>query len=129
MRAGACAGLVATQDDGLVFPRSILQIPGGSTFVVADMVGFGSPNGELLLLDPTRPSGHRIKELIGGLDQPFGLARGPDNKVYASTAETIFRFDPLAANSKATIETIVRGLPGSRVTLSDSTSSTQQRIR
>ena len=121
MRDGFCAGLVASQQDGLVFPRSILQIPGSDKFVVADMVGFGSPNGKLLLLDPAQPAGHRIRELIGGLDQPFGLVRGIDNKVYASTAETIFRFDPLAANPKATVETIVRGLPGSRVTLSDGT--------
>jgi glucose/arabinose dehydrogenase len=121
MHAGLCAGLVASQADGLAFPRSILQIPGSDKFVVADMVGFGSPNGKLLLLDPAQPSGHRITELIGGLDQPFGLVRGIDNKVYASTAGTIFRFDPRAANPKATIETIVRGLPGSRVTLSDGT--------
>ncbi|MBS0528776.1 MAG: PQQ-dependent sugar dehydrogenase, partial [Proteobacteria bacterium] len=121
MRAGTCAGLVASETDGLIFPRSILQIPGDSKFVVADMVGWGSPGGKLLLLDPAQPPGHRIRELIGGLDQPFGLVRGPDNKVYASTAEAIFRFDPLAAEPKATIETIVRGLPGNRVTLSDGT--------
>lgn len=121
MRAGMCAGLVATQADGLAFPRSILQIPGSDKFVVADMVGFDSPDGKLLLLDPAQPPGHRIRELIGGLDQPFGLVRGIDNKVYASTAETIFRFDPLADDPKATVETIVRGLPGSHVTLSDGT--------
>ncbi|MGN6115684.1 MAG: PQQ-dependent sugar dehydrogenase [Nitrobacter sp.] len=121
MRDGFCAGLVASQQDGLAFPRSILQIPGSGKFVIADMVGFGSPNGKLLLLDPAQPAGHRVRELIGGLDQPFGLVRGIDNKVYASTAETIFRFDPLAENPKATVEVIVRELPGSRVTLSDGT--------
>jgi glucose/arabinose dehydrogenase len=121
MRAGTCAGLVATEADGLIFPRSILQIPGDDKFVVADMVGWGSLSGKLLLLDPAQPPGHRITELIGGLDQPFGLQRGPDNKIYASTAETIFRFDPLAENPKATIAIIVRGLPGNRVTLSDGT--------
>jgi glucose/arabinose dehydrogenase len=121
MRAGTCAGLVASSEDGLVFPRSILQIPGDDKFIVADMVGWGSPNGKLLLIDPAAPVGHRIKELIGGLDQPFGLARGPDNKVYASTATAIFRFDPLAQDPKSTVETILQGMPGSRVTLSDGT--------
>src|SRR5262249_15050675 len=52
---------------------------------------------------------------------PFGLAIGPDQKVYASTAETIFRFDPLAENPRSTIETIIQGLPGRRVRLVDGT--------
>jgi hypothetical protein len=36
-------------------------------------------------------------EALTGLDYPFGLAIGPDRKLSASTAETIFRFDPLRA--------------------------------
>lgn len=52
MREGYCAGLVASQDDGLVFPRSIVQIPGHDQFVVSDMGGWGPGRGRLLLLDP-----------------------------------------------------------------------------
>src|SRR5690242_14506060 len=37
MREGYCAGLVASKEDGLIFPRSIVQIPGRSEFVVVDM--------------------------------------------------------------------------------------------
>src|SRR5674476_204034 len=37
MRDGYCAGLVASEEDGLIFPRSIVQIPGHRQFVVADM--------------------------------------------------------------------------------------------
>ena len=44
MREGYCAGLVASGEDGLVFPRSIAQIPGHRQFVVADMGG-GIPAG------------------------------------------------------------------------------------
>jgi hypothetical protein len=53
------------------------------------------------LLDPHAPEGQRIKEAVTGLEYPFGLAIGPDKKVYASTAEMIFRFDPLAVNMRA----------------------------
>ena len=41
MRAGYCAGLVASEEDRLKFPRSIIQVPGRDLFVVADMGGWG----------------------------------------------------------------------------------------
>lgn len=119
MKNGFCAGLVVSEDDGLKFPRSIVQIPGSGKFVVTDMGGWGSANGRLLVLDPHAVEGKRISEALTGIDYPFGLVVGPDNKIYASSAETIFRFDPLAANPRSTIETIVQGLPGRKVRLSD----------
>lgn len=121
MKQGFCAGLVASNDDGLRFPRSIVEIPDHEQFVVADMGGWDSVNGRLLLLDPNAAAGHRIREAVTGLEYPFGLAVGPDRRIYASTHETIFRFDPLAADPRGTIETIIKGLPGRRVTLSDGT--------
>jgi len=36
MQPGFCAGLVAAKDDGLLFPRSIVQLPDTRFFVVAD---------------------------------------------------------------------------------------------
>ncbi len=119
MRDGYCAGLVASEEDGLIFPRSIVAIPGHRQFVVADMGSWNPGQGRLLLLDPDAPQGKRISVLIGRLDFPFGLQTGPDGKVYASTSETIFRFDPLASNPKSTIETVIQKLPGRKVTLSD----------
>lgn len=119
MRDGYCAGLVASEEDGLVFPRSIVQIPGHRQFVVADMGSWNPGQGRLLLLDPDAAEGKRISQLIGKLDFPFGLQSGPDGRIYASTSETIFRFDPLAPNPKSTIETIIQKLPGRKVTLSD----------
>ena len=121
MREGYCAGLVASGEDGLVFPRSIAQIPGHRQFVVADMGGWDPGRGRLLLLDPDAAPGKRISELIVKLDFPFGLQTGPDGKIYASTSETIFRFDPLAADPKSAIENIIQKLPGRKVTLSDGT--------
>jgi glucose/arabinose dehydrogenase len=120
MQPGYCAGLVASKEDGLVFPRSIVQVPNSNLFVVADMGGFDAPNiGRLLLLDPQAPTGKRIKVLLTKLDLPHGLAIGIDRRVYASTADRIFRFDPLAKSPATTVENILHGLPSRRVTLSD----------
>ncbi len=119
MRSGYCAGLVASKDDGLVFPRSIVQVPGSRLFVVADMGGWSPGRGRLLLLDPEAPAGKRLTVLLAKLDFPHGLAVGIDRRVYASTDQKIFRFDPLAKQPQTTVETIIQGLPGRRVTLSD----------
>ncbi len=121
VKRGFCAGLVASAEDGLRFPRSIVQIPDRELFVISDMGGWIAGLGRLLLLDPNAAEGQRIKEIVAWLDFPFGLAVGPDRKIYASTHETIFRFDPLAANPRGTIETIVQHLPGQHVVLSDGT--------
>jgi glucose/arabinose dehydrogenase len=121
MRAGYCAGLAASREDGLQFPRSIVQIPGHELFVIADMGAWSPSKGRLLLFDPALPPGRRIKVLLAAVDYPFGLAIGVDRKVYASTTETIFRFDPLAPNPKDSVETIVQGLPSRNVTLPDGT--------
>jgi glucose/arabinose dehydrogenase len=126
MRTGYCAGLVASASDGLVFPRSIVQIPDSKLFVVADMGANWSPKqGRLLLLDPGAPDGKRIKPLLTKLDLPHGLAIGIDHRVYASTVESVFRFDPLAVDPEATVETIIRGLPGLQPRLSDGTRLTR----
>ncbi|MGJ5022274.1 PQQ-dependent sugar dehydrogenase [Bradyrhizobium oligotrophicum] len=121
MKAGFCAGLVASRDDGLRFPRGIVQIPGHRQFVIADMGGWGHDDGRLLILDPAAPAGQRLREVITRLSYPFGLAAGPGGRIYASTDTSIFRFDPLAADPRATIETIIRDLPGRRLTLPDGT--------
>ncbi|MDF0515666.1 PQQ-dependent sugar dehydrogenase [Bradyrhizobium yuanmingense] len=119
MKAGFCAGLVASEEDRLKFPRSIVHVPGRGLLVVADMGGWGHTDGRLLLLDPRAPQGQRLKELLTGIEYPFALVIGPDKKLYASTAETIFRFDPLADNPRSTVETIIRHMPGRRITLPD----------
>jgi glucose/arabinose dehydrogenase len=121
MKPGFCAGLVASEEDHLKFPRAIIQVPGRDLFVVADMGGWGHTDGRLLLLDPHAPQGQRFKELLTGVEYPFGLVIGPDKKLYASTAETIFRFDPLADNPRSTVETIISHMPGRRITLPDGT--------
>jgi glucose/arabinose dehydrogenase len=119
LRNGYCAGLVAGAGDGLQFPRSIVQVPGHNLFVVVDMGGWIRSKGRLLLLDPSLPTGRRTRVLLDRVDYPFGLVIGNDNRIYSSTAETIFRFDPLAAEPARTVETIVRGLPARDIRLPD----------
>ena len=71
--------------------------------------------------DDTQESSERAVAQTRSVIEKTRAAIGPDKKVYASTAETIFRFDPLSENPQSTIETIIQGLPGRRVTLSDGT--------
>jgi glucose/arabinose dehydrogenase len=122
MRPGYCAGLVASKDEGLIFPRSIVQVPDTRLFVVTDMgKGWSAGQGRLLLLDPEAPEGKRIKVLLTKLDVPHGLAVGIDRRIYASTADKVFRFNPLAAKPETTVEVILQNLPGLRPILSDGT--------
>lgn len=111
MRPGYCAGLVASADDGLIAPRTMVQIPKSPHFVVVDFGGWTKNNGRVLLLERVGAT-FKLKTLLSKLDWPHGSAVGPDGKVYVATAETIFRFNPLAPKPDATIETVVRGLPG-----------------
>src|SRR5580704_9625863 len=45
MKEGFCAGIVASEDDGLEFPRSIVQIPGHEQFVISDMGEWNRKDG------------------------------------------------------------------------------------
>jgi glucose/arabinose dehydrogenase len=121
MRPGYCAGLVASKEDGLIYPRTIVQVPDTRFFVVVDMGGWDPGRGRVLLLDPQAPPGQRVTVLLTALDLPHGLGAGPGRRIYVGTANTIFRFDPLAAEPAATIETILQGLPGRQPKLSDGT--------
>src|SRR6186997_3298821 len=64
MQPGFCAGLVAAKDDGLIFPRTLVQVPDTRFFVVADMGGWEPKQGRLLLLDPQAVAGRRLKVLM-----------------------------------------------------------------
>ena len=85
------------------------------------MGGWIRSKGRLLLLDPSLPPGRRTRVLLDRVDYPFGLVIGNDNRIYSSTSETIFRFDPLAGEPARTVETIVRGLPARDIRLPDGT--------
>lgn len=119
LRKGYCAGLVASQEDGLLFPRSIVQLPGTTKFLVTDMGGFHAGAGRVLMLEPTSDGKYRLRTLLEKLDSPHGLQIGPDGKPYVGAIGEIFRFDPFSSHPRDTIEYIVRGLPGRSFKLSD----------
>jgi len=121
MQPGYCAGLVAAQDDGLIFPRTIVQVPGTRFLVVVDMGGWDAKRGRVLLLDPDAPEKRRLKVLLRNLDVPHGLAVGIDGKIYIGAIDRIFRFDPLSPDPATTVENILDDLAGFRPTLSDGT--------
>ena len=121
MRPGYCAGLVAGKDDGLIFPRAVAQVPDTRFFVVVNMGGWDPGRGRVLLLDPQAPQGKRVTVLLAKLDLPHGLGICTDRRIYVGTVDKIFRFDPLAAQPSATVETILQGLPGLKPKLSDDT--------
>ncbi len=121
LRPGYCAGLVASKADGLIFPRTIVQVPDTRFFVIADMGGWDAQRGRVLLLDPDAPQGKRVTVLLARLDLPHGLGIGPDRRIYVGTTDRIIRFDPLVAQPPATVETILQGLPGLKPKLSDGT--------
>ena len=85
------------------------------------MGGWDPGRGRVLLLDPQAPQGKRVTVLLAKLDLPHGLGVGPDRRIYVGTVDKIFRFDPLAAQPSATVETILQGLPGLKPKLSDGT--------
>ena len=68
MKKGFCAGLVASKENVLRFPRSIVQILGREQFVVSDMGGWQRTDGRLLLLDPHAAEGKRIREAVTDLN-------------------------------------------------------------
>ena len=90
MRPGYCAGLVASKEDGLIFPRAVVQVPDTRFFVVVDMGGWDLGRGRVLLLDPQAPQGKRLTVLLTKLDLPHGLGVGPDRRIYVGTGTGSF---------------------------------------
>lgn len=90
---GWCLALVADASDGLRFPRRVLEVAPGR-FWLADMGSWEPGRGRLLQFDlaPTRAAGRVAMTVIADqLDRPFGLALGPDGRVYVGEAGRIWR--------------------------------------
>jgi glucose/arabinose dehydrogenase len=105
---GSCLGLVASEEDGLIRPRRIVQLPGGD-FIITDMVRWGKDKGIVWRLSPNKNE-KKLTKILTNIDHAHGLALGPDGLVYVGTRATIFRFN--ANNPLATKEVIIDDLPG-----------------
>jgi glucose/arabinose dehydrogenase len=102
---GLCVGLVAT---GLGFARGVVAV--GDAVYVADMGGWHADRGRVLRLDLHNPRNPQV--LLKGLNQPNGLAPGPDGSLYVGLAGKLIRFDPAAPNPAATVREVLTHLPG-----------------
>ena len=100
---GFCVGLVTS---GLKFPRGVLPLEDG-TVLVAEMIGWGSPNGRVTALIPDGKGGYAKKPVLRKLKEPHGLALGPDGKVYVGVVGGVKRFDP--ADPGKTVEDVIGG--------------------
>lgn len=104
--AGWCAGLVATEAQGLQMPRRLLELA-PHRFWIVDMGNWEPRRGRLLeLRTDTQPPTWRT--LASGLDRPHGLARGPDGRVYVGEAGTVWRTPVADAVQR---ENVITGLP------------------
>lgn len=99
---GFCVALVA---DGLKFPRGILAL-GNDRFLVTDMGGFANGLGRIWLFDRAG-KGFKGAVILRGLDQPHGLERGPDGKVYVGVIGGVKRFD--LADPTGSLEDVIGG--------------------
>jgi glucose/arabinose dehydrogenase len=100
---GTCIGLVAS---GLKFPRGVLPLKDG-TVLVAEMIGWGSPNGRVTLLTPDGNGRYAKKVVLKGLKEPHGIVRGPDGKIYVGVVGGVKRFD--LGNPEKTVEDVIGG--------------------
>ena len=112
--AGWCASIVATREQGLRMPRTVLWMGrNGSVdeLLVVDMGGWDAGRGRLLQMTVNTQAGTvTTRELLGGLDRPHGLHKGPDGQIWIAEASKISRFVwPPAA--RPVLQTMVDGLP------------------
>ncbi len=119
MAPGFCAGLVVAppaefNTRTIRSPRVLLPLPGGKDFLITDMGNWNSPGGALFRITAERGKPTVITPVLTGLYMPHDIVRGPDGKVYVNEQGRIFRFDPLAADPEATVETVIANAPDTR---------------
>lgn len=99
-----CVGLVATR---VGFPRGLAVI--GTDLYVADLASRTPGRGRILRL-ANFGRGEPVV-VLSGLNQPNGLAAGGSGRLYVGEVGRIIRFDPRAADPKASISVVMTGLP------------------
>ena len=120
MAPGFCAGLVVAPPSDfsartIRMPRVLLPLPGGKDFLVTDVGKWDGPGGKVFRITAEHGKPAVITPVLTGLYMPHHMAFGPDGKVYVNEQGRIFRFDPLAADPQATIETVIADAPDTRV--------------
>lgn len=119
MAKGFCAGIIVAppaefEKRTVLLPRTVLPLKGTDDVLVADMGKWNSPGGQVFRISARRGQPTTITPLLTGLYMPHAMAYGPGGKVYVNEQGRIFRFDPLAADPQATIETVIADAPDTR---------------
>ena len=119
MAPGFCAGIVVSPPADfnartIRLPRVLLPLPGGKDFLVTDTGKWNGPGGAVFRITAERGQPTVITPILTDLYMPHAMMRGPDGKVYVNEQGRIFRFDPLAADPKATVETVIADAPDTR---------------
>ncbi len=83
---------MAVVASGLRAPRGLLAMSDARILVTE--FSWTKGQGRLSRLDRNSAGVWRRTVVFSGLDRPFGLALGPDNKAYVGVAGSVFRFDP-----------------------------------
>ena len=114
MVKGFCAGFVADLDRGgqgaSRCSRANCCNLDDETRLVSDLGGWGTARGAVWTLREGGQRPRRLSKLLSG-STCRTLAPGADGKVYVGEMSRIFRFDPRAAGSFASIESRRRGPP------------------
>lgn len=108
---GMCVGLVSGPDDGGPrMPRTLLQLS-PTEWLVTDLGGWTTARGAVwrLRASPGRPA--QWTRVVGNLDMPHPISRGPDGLIYVGEMGRISRLD--AASGRLT--PMVTGLPDNRL--------------
>ncbi len=80
---------------GLRAPRGLLPV--SDTRVYVTEFSWTKGQGRVVRLDRNASGSWAKTVVFAGLDRPFGITLGPDQKAYVGVAGTVFRFDPTAA--------------------------------
>src|SRR6478735_5364430 len=119
MAKGYCAGIIVAppadfEARTVLLPRVLLPLKGTKDFLVTDMGKWNSAGGKVFRVhaEPGKPT--VLTPLLTDLYMPHAMAYGPGGKVYVNEQGRIFRFDPMAADPKATIETVIADAPDTR---------------
>lgn len=123
MASGMCAGLVVGPPPGtsglarrtLRMPRTLVQLPGGRDWIVADLGGWDPGKGSVWRLRAEAGKPVVLTPLLTGLTMPHGLGIGPDGQLYVGEMSRVIRFNPGAPLPATTVEVVVAGLPDNRL--------------
>ena len=107
-----CAAIVAGPDQGLKFPRDVLEIGPGHV-LVTDMGGWKAGLGRILDITVAPNAEPVVTTLFAKLDQPNALQRGPDGLIYVGEPGQIWRFDlkSVVAGKEPEKTVVLGGLP------------------